>query len=129
MAKQMFVYIMTNKGNRVLYIGVTNDLSRRAYEHKHKVNNSFPARYNVNKLVYFEVFEDPLEAIAREKQLKGGSRQKKINLITRMNPQWIDLIEGKEEHCGDEATSLRGGCCSAAEACPPSSISLGRRAI
>ena len=89
----MFVYIMTNKDNRVLYTGVTNDLTRRAYEHKQKVDRSFTARYNVTKLVYYEVFEDPIDAIAKEKQLKGGSRQKKINLVNRMNPQWANLIE------------------------------------
>ena len=92
MPKQMFVYIMTNKSNTVLYTGVTSDLNRRAYEHKAKLANSFTARYNVNKLVYYETFSDPPNAIAREKQIKAGSRQKKIDTINAMNPKWVDLI-------------------------------------
>ena len=93
MPKQMFVYIMTNKANTVLYTGVTSNLLQRVYQHKQKLKSKFTARYNVNKLVYYEVFDDPYNAIAREKQIKGGSRQRKINLINGMNPQWIDLSE------------------------------------
>jgi putative endonuclease len=94
MAKQMFVYILTNKVNSVLYTGVTRNLKRRVYEHKEKIKSKFTARYNVNKLVYYEVFSDSYNAIAREKQIKAGSRQKKINLIDAMNPGWIDLYDG-----------------------------------
>ncbi|NOY61262.1 MAG: GIY-YIG nuclease family protein [Calditrichaeota bacterium] len=87
-----YVYIMTNKNNTVLYTGVCNDLMRRVWDHKNKVNSkSFTARYNVNKLVYFEHFEDIYYAIVREKQIKGGSRGKKIALIEKKNPEWKDL--------------------------------------
>ena len=89
-----YVYIMTNKLNSVLYIGVTNDLTRRVYEHKSKVEpNSFTAKYNADKLVYFESTNSIESAIAREKQLKGGSRKKKIDLINSVNPDWNDLYE------------------------------------
>ncbi len=91
MEKQYYVYIMTNKGNTVLYTGITNDIKRRVYEHKQKLIQGFTKRYNVTKLVYFEVFSDVYNAIAREKQIKGGSRQKKLDLINRMNPSWNDL--------------------------------------
>ena len=93
MSKQMFVYIMTNKVNTVLYTGVTSNLKRRVYEHKQKLKGKFTARYNVTKLVFYEVFEDSYNAISREKQIKGGSRQKKIDLITVMNPTWKDLLD------------------------------------
>jgi putative endonuclease len=76
-----------------LYTGVTSDLKRRVYEHKEKIKGKFTARYNVNKLVFFEAFGDPSYAIAREKQIKGGSRQKKIDLINAMNPAWRDLYD------------------------------------
>jgi len=84
---------MTNKLNRVLYTGVTNDLEKRVYEHKSKLIEGFTKKYNVNKLVYYEEFDDINEAIAREKQIKSGSRQKKIDLIAKMNPAWKDLSE------------------------------------
>lgn len=88
-----FVYIITNKNNTVLYTGVTNDLENRLWEHRHKVNKtSFTARYNVEKLVYFERYSHIEEAIAREKQIKAGSRQKKVDLIEHMNPEWKDLV-------------------------------------
>jgi putative endonuclease len=93
MGKDYFVYIMTNKGNTVLYTGVTNDLARRVFEHKEKVVPSFTSRYNINKLVYYEVFGDPYSAITREKQIKGGSRKKKIVLIESMNRDWKDLSD------------------------------------
>ncbi len=93
---EYFVYIMTNKGNKVLYTGVTNDLQTRYEEHLRKKHpNSFTAKYNVNKLVYYERFGDINDAIAREKQIKGGSRQKKIDLIELNNPRWNDLYETK----------------------------------
>jgi putative endonuclease len=93
MHKQYFVYIMANKYNTVLYTGVTNNLKRRAYEHKSGLGSRFTSKYNVTKLVYYEVFDDPYSAIAREKQIKGGSRQKKLDLINRMNSEWRDLYD------------------------------------
>jgi putative endonuclease len=93
MNKQGYVYIMTNKDNTVLYTGVTSDLKRRVYEHKEKLVEGFTKRYNINKLVFFEVFDDIYHAIEREKQIKGGSRQKKINLIMGTNKDFKDLHE------------------------------------
>ena len=93
MHKQYYVYIMTNEHNTVLYTGVTNDLVRRAHEHRTGQGGVFTSRYRANKLVYYEIAEDASTAIAREKQIKGGSRQKKIELIEDMNPEWIDLYE------------------------------------
>lgn len=89
--KQYYVYIATNKSNRVLYTGVTNNLLRREYEHKEKLVESFTSRYNVNKLIYFEIFDSIADAITREKQIKGGSRLKKLQLIRKMNPDFEDL--------------------------------------
>ncbi|MCB0510200.1 MAG: GIY-YIG nuclease family protein [Chitinophagales bacterium] len=89
-----YVYILTNKYNNVLYIGVTSNLHNRIYEHKRKLHKkSFTARFNVDKLVYFEGYFSIEEAIAREKQLKAGSRQTKIDLIQSFNPDWRDLFE------------------------------------
>ncbi len=93
MNEQYHVYIMTNKHNTVLYTSVTNDLWRRVSEHKTKALAGFSSRYNVNKLVYYEVFEDINAAIAREKQIKAGSRQKKLDLVNGMNPEWKDLFQ------------------------------------
>lgn len=93
MPRILFVYILTNKANTVLYTGVTNDLERRIAEHRAGNNRSFASRYNLNKLVYFEEVEGPSEAIEREKQIKGGSRQKKLDLINGLNPAWADLAE------------------------------------
>jgi putative endonuclease len=84
---------MTNQYNTVLYTGITNDLKRRIYEHKEKMVAGFTNKYNITKLVYYEVFDDPENAISREKQIKAGSRQKKIQLITSMNKEWRDLYE------------------------------------
>jgi putative endonuclease len=84
---------MTNKHNTVLYTGITNDLIRRTYEHINKLVEGFTKRYNLTKLVYYEVFNDPENAIMREKQIKAGSRQKKVDLINTMNKQWIDLYD------------------------------------
>jgi len=92
MSEQYFVYIMTNKHNTVLYTGVTNDLWRRVSEHKTKLLPGFTSRYNAGKLVYYESFQDINAAITREKQIKAGSRQKKIDMINSMNPQWDDLF-------------------------------------
>ena len=89
-----YVYIMTNKMNTVLYTGVTNDLMRRVYEHKNKLDiKSFTARYNVNKLVYYETINSIQSAIEREKQIKAGSRKKKEDLINQFNPDWKDLYQ------------------------------------
>jgi putative endonuclease len=91
--KTYYVYIMTNKHHTVLYTGVTNNLKRRVYEHKVGQGGNFTSRYNVNKLVYYQVTPDVKSAIAREKPIKAGSRQKKLDLINEMNPEWIDLYE------------------------------------
>jgi len=88
-----YVYILSNKYNNVLYVGITNDLIRRVYEHKNKLVEGFTKKYNVDKLVYYELFNDPTNAITREKQLKGYSRKKKVELITSFNPEWEDLYE------------------------------------
>ena len=85
---------MTNKNNRVLYTGITNDLKRRVYEHREKLVSGFTGKYNVTKLVYYEILEDPENAILREKQIKAGSRQKKIDLIKSFNQEWNDLYDG-----------------------------------
>ena len=91
MDKQYFVYIMTSRNHNALYTGVTSDLLVRVFQHKEKVVPSFTGRYNVCKLVYYEVTSDVNSAIAREKQIKGGSRKKKIDLINSLNPGWEDL--------------------------------------
>jgi len=88
---QYFVYILANRTGNALYVGVTNNLKRRVYEHKNGIISGFTKRYNISKLIYFEIFDDPENAIRREKQLKGGSRQKKIDLINQTNRDWIDL--------------------------------------
>jgi len=91
--KQYFIYILSNKYNTVLYVGFTNDLVRRIYEHKNKLVESFTEKYNIDKLVYYEVFDDAYNAITREKQVKGFSRTKKLNLINSINKEWKDLYE------------------------------------
>ncbi|WDF78736.1 GIY-YIG nuclease family protein [Mucilaginibacter sp. KACC 22773] len=91
---QYYVYILTNKLNTVLYVGVTNDLVGRVYQHKQKLFKGFSATYNCNKLVYYEEFQWIQDAIAREKQLKAGSRQKMIDLIIEDNLSWDDLSNG-----------------------------------
>jgi putative endonuclease len=91
--RQSFIYILTNKYNKVLYTGVTSDLRKRIWEHREKLVDGFTKRYNVSKLVYYEIFADIRDAIAREKQIKAGSRQKKIDLIAGMNPEWRDLYD------------------------------------
>jgi len=91
MNKQYYIYIITNKTNRVLYTGVTNDLKRRVYEYKKKLVKGFTSKYNVGKLVFYDVCEDIGSAILREKQIKGWLRRKKIALIESMNPEWRDL--------------------------------------
>jgi putative endonuclease len=94
MEKQHCVYNMTYRRHTVLYTGVTGDLKRRVYEHREKLIHGFMEKYNVNKLVYYELTESIEAVILREKQIKGGSRQKKLDLIEGMNPKWRDLHEG-----------------------------------
>ncbi len=89
----MYIYMMTNYHNTVIYIGVTNDLVRRVWQHKKENQDGFTKRYHVTKLVYYEQCADPYAAITREKQWKSGSRQRKIALIEEHNPGWIDLYE------------------------------------
>jgi putative endonuclease len=91
--KQPAVYILTNKSNNVLYVGVTSDLIKRIYEHKNHVMEGFTAKYNVTKLVYFELCDEMETAITREKVLKGWKRSKKISLIEKENATWQDLYE------------------------------------
>ena len=93
MPYQYYVYIITNIKNTVLYTGVTNDLHRRTFEHKHKLIEGFTKKYQISKLVYYDVFDNIEFAIAREKQIKGGSRQKKIELIKSINPDFKDLYD------------------------------------
>jgi putative endonuclease len=90
--KQYYVYILTSNSG-TFYTGMTNDLQRRVGQHKQKLIPGFTSRYNVNRLVYFEVFNEPQQAIAREKQIKGWVRRKKIALIEEENPTWRDLSQ------------------------------------
>lgn len=89
--KSYYVYILMNKCNTTSYIGVTNDLAERVWQHKQKMVKGFTAKYNLNKLVYYETFQNAYDAISREKQLKRWSRKKKIDPIKKQNPKFIDL--------------------------------------
>ncbi|MBR3814923.1 MAG: GIY-YIG nuclease family protein [Spirochaetaceae bacterium] len=91
--RKSYIYILFNKPNGTLYTGVTSDLAKRIWEHKNKITGGFTAKCNVDKLGYYEEFTDIKDAIAREKQIKGGSRKKKLDLIMNGNPNWIDLYE------------------------------------
>ena len=91
--REYCVYLMTNAHNTVIYCGVTNNLARRVYEHKNGLGGIFTKKYNVNKLVYYEVGDNVHAALAREKQIKGGSRKKKIDLVNDVNPEWKDLFD------------------------------------
>ena len=91
MGRQYYVYMMTNRHNNVLYTGVTNDLLRRAHEHRSGEFDGFTSKYKINKLVYFEVYENVTDAIVREKQIKDGPHKKKLRLIDGMNEDWMDL--------------------------------------
>jgi putative endonuclease len=91
MEKQSYIYIITNPANTTLYTGVTSNLIKRIYEHKNKIIEGFSSKYNLTKLVYFEVFDNIEVAIEREKQIKNYKRYKKITLISETNPEWIDL--------------------------------------
>ncbi len=93
MGKEPAVYIMANKKNGTIYVGVTSDLIARVYQHKNAETPGFTTRYACKNLVYYEQHEDMVETIAREKQLKAGSRKKKIALIELMNPDWQDLYD------------------------------------
>ncbi len=89
--RSYFVYILTNRSHTVLYTGMTNDLPRRMDEHRARLKPGFTRRYNVDRLVWYEVYDAPRSAIAREKQIKAGSRKRKVALITGHNPEWRDL--------------------------------------
>ena len=91
MSKQFFVCILASRKHGTLYIGVTNEVIRRTHQHKSKAVQGFTKRYDVNKLVYFEIFDDPMLAIAREKRLKEWNREWKLQLIENKNPGWVDL--------------------------------------
>lgn len=93
MVKQCYVYILFSKRNGTLYTGVTSDLIKRIWQHKNKAADGFTKLYNVNKLGYYEVYEDIEQAILREKQIKAGSRKKKLELIESVNAEWIDLYD------------------------------------
>jgi len=93
MKQYSYIYILSNKINSTLYIGVTGNLVKRIFEHKQKLVDGFTKKYNMDKLVYFEQHESISDAITKEKQLKGGSRKKKIELIEKLNPEWNDLYE------------------------------------
>jgi putative endonuclease len=90
---QYYIYILTNQRHTVLYTGVSNDLKRRIHQHREKLLPGFTHRYNVSKLVFYECTEDPSAAISREKQIKAGSRRKKIELVNRFNQDWRDLYD------------------------------------
>lgn len=91
--KSYYVYLLTNWNNKVIYIGVTNDLNRRLYEHKNKIIQGFTQKCNLNKLVYFEETNDINAAITREKEIKKWRREKKDKPVNQLNPNWIDLSE------------------------------------
>ena len=94
----MWVYILTNESMRPFYVGVARSLVRRVWEHKNGIKCDYTTRYNLHKLVYYERWHNPRAAIAREKQLKGITRLKKIQLVVSMNPTWKDLSEGWYDH-------------------------------
>jgi len=91
--KRGYIYILTNKTNTAIYTGVTSGLQKRVFEHKHDLVKGFTSKYNTHKLVYYEVFDSIVDAIIREKQIKGGSRRKKLDLIKNFNPGYKDLYE------------------------------------
>ena len=104
--KQFFVYIMSN-GPRsgAIYTGITGNLARRVWEHRNKLTPGFTSRYNLTRLVYYEAFTHPDAAIAREKEIKGWRREKKLRLIRAMNPQWLDLAESWQDQYKPDAES------------------------
>ncbi len=104
--KVYFVYLLTNWNNKVIYAGVTNDLERRIYEHKHKLIAGFTNKYNINKLVYYEETGDVEAAITREKQIKKWRREKKNYLVEGMNPNWVDLCMDSQDFSHSLGTGL-----------------------
>ena len=109
MEKTFYVYLMTNRSRVVLYIGVTNSLVRRVWEHRNKTRDGFTKKYNVDRLVYFESFRDPRNAISREKEIKGWRRSKKNALVETLNPKWADLSSILFQPMGDPSSSTRLG--------------------
>jgi putative endonuclease len=108
MSEVGYFYILTNAHHTVLYCGATNDLYRRVQEHKSKIyTNSFTARYNIDKLVYFEAFSIVADAFTRGKQVKGGSRKKKVALIESINPEWNDLFSKLSSGSGEELLRIK----------------------
>lgn len=95
--KKGYVYLLTNKANTVIYIGVTSNLLKRIWEHKKRLVEGFTKKYNVDKLVYYEIFDLVVDAIKREKQIKGWVRKKKVSLIESSNPNWNDLYNNLNE--------------------------------
>jgi putative endonuclease len=102
MRGQFYVYLLTNPHHTVLYTGVTNDLLERVWRHRSGRGGKFTAKYSCSKLVFYEIFLDPYHAIAREKQIKAGSRQRKVALIEHMNPEWLDLWEIASARCASQ---------------------------
>lgn len=102
--KQFFVYFMTNWTHQVLYVGMTNNLERRVYEHKNKLVKGFTKKYELMKLIYFEEFDSAINAIAREKQIKNWARHKKDFLVKKTNPDWRDLAD--DWYVADPSASL-----------------------
>ena len=94
MDKEYYVYILTNRSNKVLYTGVTNNLEARLYQHRNDLTPGFASKYRCHKLVYYETFPDVRDAIQREKQIKKGPRARKVSLIEQLNPKWLDLAKG-----------------------------------
>jgi len=93
MAAYFYVYILANEHNTVLYVGVTNDLRKRVFQHREKLVKGFTRRFNVGKLVYYEQADDPVSAISREKRIKSWNRTSKVKLVTGFNPGWRDLYD------------------------------------
>lgn len=91
--KSYYIYILSNKTNSVLYTGITSNVIKRIYEHKHNLVDGFTKKYLIHKLIYYEQYQDIRDAMEREKQLKAGSRKKKESLVTFLNPEWKDLYD------------------------------------
>jgi putative endonuclease len=94
--KQYYIYLITNQNNTAIYTGVTSNLTKRIWEHKNKLLKGFTQRYNINKLVYYEIYDNPENAITREKQIKAGSRKNKVDLIKSINPEWKNPYDSLE---------------------------------
>jgi putative endonuclease len=110
MTEQYCVYILTNQRHTVLYTGVTGDLKRRIYQHREKLLPGFTRRYNVSKPVFYECMEDVSAAIVREKEIKAGSRQKKIELVNGFNPEWRELFDELYPSLASGAKQSRRDC-------------------